>query len=204
MSSASFKSGDKYRGAFKDGRPCGQGVMKYTYSIPGSNGSDYEEATYIGTWRAGKREGQGTMTWNDGTVFTGLWRNDMRYEGEQRFLDGTLYRGSFLNDKLHGEGKLLFSNGIIFSGSFYQGVASSVGKLLSPNGDIYYGQHRGFVREGQGKLITFNDHEYEGGWSNDKKNVYGRSVDRTTGDVYCGEYADGKRTGRGRFYHGAT
>jgi len=31
--------------------------MKYSYSIPGQNGSEYEEATYEGIWQAGKREG---------------------------------------------------------------------------------------------------------------------------------------------------
>lgn len=122
--------------------------MKYTYSIPGANGSDYEEATYVGEWRAGKREGYGTMTWYDGSTFTGLWKNDLRHEGEQRFLDNTLYRGSFVNDKLHGEGKLLFTNGLVFVGTFNQGFANSIGKILSPNGDIYFGQHRGFVKEG--------------------------------------------------------
>jgi len=31
--------------------------MKYNFSIPGINGNDYEEATYEGNWKAGKREG---------------------------------------------------------------------------------------------------------------------------------------------------
>ena len=29
---------------FKDGRPCGEGTMKYLYSIPGMAGAEYEEA----------------------------------------------------------------------------------------------------------------------------------------------------------------
>jgi hypothetical protein len=31
--------------------------MKYNYSIPGQNGIEYEETTYEGMWKAGKREG---------------------------------------------------------------------------------------------------------------------------------------------------
>lgn len=62
-----YKNGDKYKGMFKDGRPCGQGTMKYNYSIPGLMGSDHEEATYEGQFKAGKREGQGIMTWADGS-----------------------------------------------------------------------------------------------------------------------------------------
>jgi hypothetical protein len=43
-----FKIGDKFRGVFKDGRPCGFGTMKYNYSLVVNNGSDYEQATYEG------------------------------------------------------------------------------------------------------------------------------------------------------------
>lgn len=40
-----FNNGDKYRGMFKDGRPCGNGSMKYNYSIASSGmGADHEEA----------------------------------------------------------------------------------------------------------------------------------------------------------------
>lgn len=42
-----YKNGDKYRGQFKDGRPCGFGTLKYLNSLIGSNGIN-EEATYEG------------------------------------------------------------------------------------------------------------------------------------------------------------
>jgi len=50
--------------------------MKYNYSLPGSNGTEFEEATYEGNWSAGKREGPGVITWIDGSQFTGIWKND--------------------------------------------------------------------------------------------------------------------------------
>jgi hypothetical protein len=87
-----FKNGDNYRGNFKDGRPCGYGTLKYSQSILGSNG-EYEEATYEGMWKSGKREGQGIMTWADGAIYTGTWKNDMRYNGEMKFINGTIYQG---------------------------------------------------------------------------------------------------------------
>ena len=113
-----YKNGDKYRGMFKDGRPCGSGVMKYNFSIPGPNGSDHEEATYEGQFKAGKREGLGTMTWADHSVFVGVWKNDMRHKGEIKFSNGNCYRGEFQNDQLHGNGKLLMSSGVIYDGVF--------------------------------------------------------------------------------------
>jgi hypothetical protein len=42
-------------------------------------------------WKAGKREGQGTITWIDGISFTGIWKNDLRHEGEMKFSNGNIY-----------------------------------------------------------------------------------------------------------------
>lgn len=88
------------------------------------------------------------MVWSDGATFTGLWKDDMRHYGEMRFSNGTIYRGSFKNDKLDGFGQLLMVTGTIFEGEFSKNVCSSVGKLLHEQGDIYYGQHKAFVKEG--------------------------------------------------------
>jgi len=196
-----FKNGDKFRGSFKDGRPCGYGTMKYNYSLPGSNGSEFEEASYEGFWKAGKREGQGTITWVDGSSFSGVWKNDMRQEGEMRFQNGNIYTGKFQKDKLHGQGRLLMSTGIIYEGDFKQGYCDSVGKLMYVSGDLYYGQHRAFIKEGYGKIIYLNGSIYEGGWENDRKSKRGRMYDRVSGDIYNGDYLDGKRNGRGRMYY---
>lgn len=65
--------------------------MNYDYSIPGVNGADFEEATYEGLFIAGKREGQGTMTWADGSKFMGLWKHDMRILGEMKMQNGNVY-----------------------------------------------------------------------------------------------------------------
>lgn len=76
--------------------------MKYNYSLPGSNGTEFEEATYEGNWSAGKRDGPGVISWIDGSQFTGIWKNDQRHEGEMRMANGSVYKGQFLNDKVHG------------------------------------------------------------------------------------------------------
>ena len=89
LSEVNYKNGDKFRGMFKDGRPNGSGIMKYNYSLPGM-GSEYEEAEYVGFFKAGKRHGEGgrlgKMTWlSDGSTFRGTWLNDKRHEGEMVF-----------------------------------------------------------------------------------------------------------------------
>jgi hypothetical protein len=84
------------------------------------------------------------MTWADGSKFTGNWRYDQRQEGEMRFQNGNTYRGTFVNDKLHGKGAILLTTGTIFEGQFNQGVCESIGKLMYTNGDVYLGQHKSF------------------------------------------------------------
>lgn len=61
--------------------------MKYNYSLPG-NGSEFEEAEYKGVFKAGKRDGLGTMTWSDGAVFNGIWKADQRLQGEMILSNG--------------------------------------------------------------------------------------------------------------------
>ena len=95
MSEVNYKNGDKLRGTFKDGRANGYGVLKYNYSLPGSSGSEFEEAEYKGNFKAGKRDGYGVMTWADGSYFKGFWKNDKRHEGEMVMSNGYSYRGGF-------------------------------------------------------------------------------------------------------------
>ena len=113
--------------------------MYYSYSLPGTGGAEFEDGTYDGDWKAGKREGYGEMTWGDGSIFKGTWKNDLRAEGEMRMASGTIYIGKFQNEKLNDKARLLLSNGLIFDGAFDNGFVSAVGKISYPNGDLYYG-----------------------------------------------------------------
>ena len=88
------------------------------------------------------------MTWVDGSSFCGAWKYDERHDGEMRFNNGNLYKGTFLKDKLHGEGRLFLVQGVIFEGNFTAGSCDSIGKMLYPNGDIYFGTQKGFIKDG--------------------------------------------------------
>ncbi len=122
MGRISFNNGDTFRGHFKDGRACGEGLIKYVRSLPGHNGAEYEEATYEGLFKAGKREGFGIMTWADGSQFKGIWKNDMRHDGEMVMQNGNIYRGGFKDDKFSGLGMLLNSReNLIYQGDFVEG-----------------------------------------------------------------------------------
>ena len=170
------------------------------------NGVEYEEATYEGEFKAGKREGYGVMTWADGSSFSGVWKNDQRHEGEMSMANGFTYRGGFKDDKFSGQGMLLMQGRdyLIYQGEFNKGCYTPIGKLLFPNGDVYFGQFQDFVRQGVGKLIQLDGTIYEGGWEQDRKNGKGRLIDGASGDIFIGDFSDGKKQGRGILYSKAN
>lgn len=54
----------------------------------------------------GQRHGQGRMTWANGDVYDGQWKNDQRHcFGVAKFADLGEYSGEFKNDLKHGMGK---------------------------------------------------------------------------------------------------
>lgn len=56
------------------------------------------------------------------------------------------------------------------------------------------------MKEGVGKMVYFDGSIYEGSWESNRKNHSGRMKYAQNGDVYVGEFIDGKRSGRGRYY----
>ena len=62
---ATWASGDKYVGEYKDGKEHGQGT--YTWA------SGHK---YVGEYKDGKRNGQGTFTATDGSIYKGIWEKD--------------------------------------------------------------------------------------------------------------------------------
>lgn len=66
-----------------------------------------------------KREGKGTLTFTDGTVYTGDFR-DNHFEGMGRYSDinGNVYEGQFVKDKLNGQATYSNSEGDKFVGTW--------------------------------------------------------------------------------------
>ena len=51
------------------------------------------------------KEGNGTLTWKDGTRFTGQFQKDkITGEGEMLYPNKRSYRGSFKDGLMHGKG----------------------------------------------------------------------------------------------------
>eukprot|EP00753_Platysulcus_tardus_P022700 PLAT9916.1.p1 GENE.PLAT9916.1~~PLAT9916.1.p1 ORF type:complete len:705 (+),score=376.39 PLAT9916.1:52-2166(+) len=56
---------------------------------------------YLGQWRAGRRHGQGTFLYANGSTYVGGWLDDRKEGmGVFTFEDGSVYHGAFRNDRM--------------------------------------------------------------------------------------------------------
>jgi hypothetical protein len=68
--------------------------------------------------------------------------------------------------------------------------------VIRMNDGIYRGEVVCGERHGQGVFIWNDGSKYEGNWSNDKCNGFGRYIS-CCGDVYIGQWLNGKWHGKG-------
>lgn len=203
-----FSNGDKFGGTYLDGKPNGHGDMEYFSCIPLNKKArhpEFEKAKYHGNFFAGRRDGRGSMVWNDGTNFLGEWKNDERKRGRMIMAEGYVYDGQFKNDEFHSPWARIYLPSLtIFEGPINQGKTQGLGMLLYPEGDIYYGMLKQFSRHGTGKLLSLDGSYYEGEWHEDTKHGKNcKDLDAAANQCYVGEIHEGKRVGYGRLYDGS-
>ena len=78
---------------------------------------------YVGEWRDGKMNGQGTHTGADGSNYVGEWKDDLpNGQGTKTLANGAKYEGEFMDGKRNGQGTEVDANGhIIHVGEFKDG-----------------------------------------------------------------------------------
>ncbi|KAL6073139.1 Phosphatidylinositol-4-phosphate 5-kinase [Balamuthia mandrillaris] len=105
--------------------------------------------------------GHGTMTWKNGSVYKGFWRNNQRhgdgimtFHSHDRF--GRLcYDGQWKHDMMHGEGVMLWRDGSKYVGDWRRGQRCGLGVQLFSNGQQQYeGQWKGDKEDGQGAIVS--------------------------------------------------
>ncbi len=141
-----------YFGNFIDNKLCGQGTLVSTfknnfmigpceifsndrtlyvgtYDIDSNlhcNSSTYPSGNhYVGEFNPGlQRNGHGTMSYPDGSKYTGDWQADKYHGfGTRTSANGDVYEGQFVNNIYHGHGSFtLFDSGSIYEGEFTDGV----------------------------------------------------------------------------------
>ena len=80
-----YKDVGEYYGYWKDGQRHGEGVMTYKNAD-----------IYSGMWANGKKDGQGTYIFDETKEkYVGMFKNGNLVQGEWRYPNGSLFKGSF-------------------------------------------------------------------------------------------------------------
>ncbi|CAI2383486.1 unnamed protein product [Moneuplotes crassus] len=150
-----WKSGKKYIGQWKNGKPEGQGIMYF------ESGDMYE-----GEWVNGKKHGTGLFTWKNGATYQGEWANDWRNgQGIYKKQDGSFYEGEWEDDKKSGQGVECHPSGNKYVGQYQNGLWHGEGVFTFKDGSTYQGHWENNEENGYGVLIDPNTGEiYEGQW----------------------------------------
>ena len=168
----------------------------------------YDDGTYVGSIDAnGNRQSTsqfdaGKMTYENGDVFEGFWKNDKATGlGVMKYANGDDYRGSWANGKRQGTGKIQYSDGRIYNGNWIQDNKQGQGTMAYPDGSKYMGQWIDDKRNGPGAIQYKNKDEYHGEWVDDKrKNGHGTMIYSNDDEYqveYQGNFVDDKRNGDG-------
>lgn len=121
---------------------------------------------YTGEKVKGKKHGYGTYKWNDGSV----------------------YKGNFKDDKIHGKGVLTIPKKGKYSGNFSKGKKNGYGTYTFSNGDVYIGNWKNDKMSGYGTYKFKNGEKYVGNFSNNKFN--GKGTYTKNGKKYSGTWED--------------
>lgn len=116
---------------------------------------------YVGEYKDGKRDGQGTLLWQESTSFA---------QGEHS------YQGNFKDNLFHGQGTLRWANGSEYKGSWTSGGRSGWGTMTWADGGKYEGYWLNDVAYGRGAMSWPDGSEYIGGWRGSRENKDGHSI----------------------------
>jgi hypothetical protein len=189
---------------------CVDGYGKYTY----------DNGYYNGFWKNSQKNGYGTYYWNSGDYFYGNWVNDkMDGFGFTKLKNGSTYTGLYLNSKFNGNAfymnKVTGKSEINYyeNGNFIRSVPfnatgqtqgctngdcmNGYGKYAFKNGDLYIGDFQN-GRMKVGTYVFVNGDIYTGNFNaNNQFESYGFYLFKSSGNMYYGNWINGKRNGRG-------
>jgi hypothetical protein len=130
----------------------------------------FDNGNYVGEFRAGIRNGQGTYTFANGEKYVGEFKDGKHHgQGTYTFANGNKYVGEFKDGKLHGQGIYTFANGDKFVGEFKDGEANGQGTITYVGGGKYVGEFRDGKKNGEGTAFAANGSiVFLGIWADDK------------------------------------
>jgi hypothetical protein len=120
-----FENGDKYEGSWEHNLMNGQGTLWVL------DEKKNLRRRYTGDWVNDKKEGRGTMFFNNEDRYDGFWKDNLQF----------------------GEGRMIYKNGDVYVGHWDNGKRSGYGVLTKRNGDHFEGNWVNDMREGQGSYF---------------------------------------------------
>eukprot|EP00933_Yihiella_yeosuensis_P014551 TRINITY_DN13006_c0_g4_i1.p1 TRINITY_DN13006_c0_g4~~TRINITY_DN13006_c0_g4_i1.p1 ORF type:complete len:460 (+),score=87.56 TRINITY_DN13006_c0_g4_i1:90-1469(+) len=159
---------------------------------------------YEGEWLAGKKHGQGRLSFDIGGYYEGEFHEgEITGSGYQEWADGSTYQGQFLLGCKDGEGTWRKADGTSYSGGWAQNRYSGHGELILKDGTRYVGGFRGhkFHEKGTHESQT-NGFRYEGGFRDGQRHGVGELAEQ--GCTYKGAFDSGFKHGNGLGTHVAT
>ena len=154
---------------------------------------------YVGEWKDGKKSGQGTYTFADGSKYVGEWKEGKRFgQGTKTWTDGSKYVGEWKAGKKSGQGTNTFDGGSKYVGEWKDGEHHGQGIYTWPSGSKYVGEWKDGKQHGQGTKTWTDGSKYVGEWKAGKKSGQGTNT-FDDGSKYVGEWKDGKQHGQGTY-----
>ncbi len=147
-----------------------ESVAFLKYGVQGKNNKSkmYSDGSmYVGQYKDGKPNGQGTYTRPNGSQYVGQYKNGKRNgQGTMTLPDGTQYVGQWKNDEMNGQGTLNYPDGAQYVGQWKDGKPNGQGTFTWSDGSKYVGQFKDGEYDGQGTLTSSDGSEYAGQWKN--------------------------------------
>ena len=117
--------------------------------------NEFKGNKYVGEFKNGKKHGQGIYTHADGNKYVGEYKNGKRNgQGAYTHADGDKYVGEFKNDKFHGRGTYYYLADNQFKGDKYVGGYKD-GKMHGRGTYTYANGSKNVVEWQNGKLLNY-------------------------------------------------
>ena len=168
-----YPDGNVYEGMFNALKQRhGRGTYTYAAATGGEDEDDDEEeggkkeavpARYSGDFHLGKKHGQGTFRYPDGSIYNGTWVDNTRHgKGTYTYANGDVYSGRWLSGKKEGVGTYRFkSTGAQLVGTWQNDVFVN-GKSVMSDNSSFHGRWKNSTPQGKGIFYLASGNRVEG------------------------------------------
>jgi len=149
---------------------------------------------------------QATVLWENGATYVGQLDNVKNGWGVMTWTDGNIYQGEWKDDKREGNGILIWANGSKYDGEWRSSKIEGKGIHTLPNGDTLTGDWKNGKAHGHCHMFLKSiGFEYEGEWSNgepnDQESCLHPSLRKCLKENVCTANVTGTSTNYGQFFY---